>query len=66
MKISKKFIPFFVEWLTANFNKSTYYANFKTDYLVPKQLPYLETCLKASTITGAKSFVNSGPFLLLF
>lgn len=27
---------------------------------------YLETCLKASTITGAKSFVNSGPFLLLF
>lgn len=29
-------------------------------------LQYLETCLKASTITGAKSFVNSGPFLLLF
>lgn len=29
-------------------------------------LTHLETCLKASTMTGEKSCVNSGPFLLLF
>lgn len=46
-----------------NFDRGT---TTNTEVRMHAALTDLYTCLNASTMTGAKSWVNSGPFLLLF